>query len=289
LITDSKLSVGELDKTFMHDSIHGRCRLPKGYRIIVVPRDATFEDDDPNQPDKSARIKISSNYNSVKVLIALGQTLFATTTVYRSKGDQITRFGYAAFGLTVAPYAFMSVINLFGHLMCPDYSTKYLVESAGLRHLREHSNAPQGFNLRDDEKNILVEGVVGKLTLDADRKAQSTDHHGYAYGVVRHVLIAWSSLILGIGVPLAIIGGISGFHKGSSTHAQRVWTMCWLAFGVFMGFTETYMSWAYSESQSESGHLMFIGMAATYGTPAIGGLVVVGQMISNYGVCTRIS
>jgi hypothetical protein len=259
--------------------IHGRCCIPAGYKVIDVPEDATFDDDDPRGSDKSQITKISCDYNSVKALIALGQSLFAITTLYLARGDQIATFGYAAFGLTVAPYAFMSVVNLFGHLMCPDYPSKYLVESEGLRHLQRQLRDQHGFVLRDEERGIFVEGVVGKLTLEADRRARRKSDEKAFFPV-------FLSFILGIAIPLAIIGGLSRFHKGSATVAQRVWTMCWLAFGVFVGYSDAEASIGEDPNEYNYGRMVWI---LVYCAPAIGGFVVVGQMISHYGVCTRIT
>lgn len=58
------------------------------------------------------------------------EAIFAIKTLYDTRGDQITQFGYVAFGLTVAPYATMSLINLFGGLMTPQYPCLYMVESS---------------------------------------------------------------------------------------------------------------------------------------------------------------
>lgn len=49
------------------------------------------------------------------------QIVFGMSTLYRTKGNQIERYGYAAYGLTVTPYALMSILNLAGNLMRPDY------------------------------------------------------------------------------------------------------------------------------------------------------------------------
>lgn len=98
--------------------------MPEDYYLVVLPPDAKFE-----PPPVGKELKLSSNRNFVRILIALGQAVYAITTLYRTQGDQITRFGYAAFGLTVIPYLFMSVMNLIGNLMRPDYPTLYLVES----------------------------------------------------------------------------------------------------------------------------------------------------------------
>ena len=45
------------------------------------------------------------------------QAVWAIITLYRARADQIQEFGCAAFGLTVAPYAFMSVMNIIGSLL----------------------------------------------------------------------------------------------------------------------------------------------------------------------------
>jgi hypothetical protein len=83
------------------------------------------------QPEQNSTI--SCNYNFVKILVTFGQTLFAIATLYRTRGDEIARYGCAAFGLTVTPYAFMPVVNLFGNLMCPEYLAMYLVEPEAMK------------------------------------------------------------------------------------------------------------------------------------------------------------
>lgn len=60
-----------------------------------------------------------STYNIPKLIIGLVQAIWATSTLYRARGDQIDRYGYAAFGLTVTPYAFMSVLNIIANISNP--------------------------------------------------------------------------------------------------------------------------------------------------------------------------
>ncbi len=60
--------------------------------------------------------------------MSLGQLIFAIATLYSARGDQIPLFGYAAFGLTVVQYAWMSFVNLLANSMCPQYGTMFLVE-----------------------------------------------------------------------------------------------------------------------------------------------------------------
>lgn len=99
--------------------------LEPGYSIIMLPpctpvRELLHDD---------ATDRIASAYDSIKVLVALGQAILAIRTLYQTRGDQIDRYGYASFGLTVAPYAIMSIINLLGALSRPDYDAVYLVGS----------------------------------------------------------------------------------------------------------------------------------------------------------------
>ncbi|KIW26192.1 uncharacterized protein PV07_09306 [Cladophialophora immunda] len=116
--------------------IHGNLQLPDGYTLALVPSDALVESsvqstDDSGDFDMN-RFKtepIAVSYSLPKALIAVAQTAYASTTLYRSRGDQIRRYGYAAFGLTVVPYLVMSVINLLSTLITPEYSAFYLVGS----------------------------------------------------------------------------------------------------------------------------------------------------------------
>jgi hypothetical protein len=57
------------------------------------------------------------------------QVVYASVTLYRTRGDQLDRYGYAAFGLTVIPYIVMSMVNLLGNLLTPEYPNLYLVRS----------------------------------------------------------------------------------------------------------------------------------------------------------------
>lgn len=107
---------------FFGGKIHGRLHPPEGYCLAVVPRNTTFIEDW-TMPARA----IPFGYNAVQILISLAQLLFAITTIYRSRGDQLDRYGYAAFGLTVIPYAWMSHVNLAGNLIRLHYSSAYLV------------------------------------------------------------------------------------------------------------------------------------------------------------------
>ena len=298
--------------------VHGKVVLPDGYALMVVPKDTVLEDD-PSvelkfcdkivravsklfQVDSSHNTLISSNYNFVKILVSLGQTLFAVATIYRTRGDQISKYGYAAFGLTVIPYAWMSLINLFGNLIRPEYPALYLVESETLDQLRNQVEMNQ-----PDDNILLIQGTVGRMTklseADALRKWQKLS--GRASGALsRYFFMANFNLYLAAvylsAVPIAVVGGLTGFHPESSTLAERVWVMLWLIFGIIVGAIIGPMSDVlegrpvlnaldrYSGTSLQAINLS-IYYAVLYSAPAIGGYVVVGQMMKDYGVCMRIS
>ena len=56
--------------------------------------------------------RLSSSFNFFQPIVAVFQTVYAGITLYRTRGDQLDRFSFAAFELTVAPYLVMSVASL---------------------------------------------------------------------------------------------------------------------------------------------------------------------------------
>ncbi|KAH8702792.1 hypothetical protein GQ44DRAFT_778475 [Phaeosphaeriaceae sp. PMI808] len=91
----------------------------------------------------------------VKAVAALAQSAYALYTLYRARGDQINQFGYAAFGLTVAPYAVMSIMNLLGNLCRPEYPSLYMVESSIMDEARQRGG--------------LFDGAVGRIKENESR------------------------------------------------------------------------------------------------------------------------
>jgi hypothetical protein len=91
-------------------------------------------------------------------------------------------------------------------------------------------------------------------------------------------------------VPVARNGALSGFHKGHSTHAQRVWTMTWLGFGSLGSFLNLNWRTARFATGGVWGIENFLNFVIFgYAAPAIGGFVVVGQMLRSYGTCITVS
>lgn len=92
----------------------------------------------------------------------------------------------------------------------------------------------------------------------------------------------WVSMIVG-SIPIAINGSLSHFSRGHSTIAQRAWTMTWLAFGVYFGVILNLVSSMMVDEAPWALNSFLI-----YFVPAIGGFVVVAQMLMSYGSCIEI-
>lgn len=92
---------------------------------------------------------------------------------------------------------------------------------------------------------------------------------------------------------LLIVGLKSRFHKGQSTHAQRIWTMTWLAVGIAIGAFAAFYSAILEfrdrrqlEGLSDMDKLVLMLLVVViFAAPAVGGFVVVGQMLKSYGDC----
>lgn len=96
-------------------------------------------------------------------------------------------------------------------------------------------------------------------------------------------------------IPLAIIGGLSGFKPQSATLAQETWTMTWLVSGGVVGvWGMSFWGWLNCDLDAGLGRTdlihFFIGsliFMLIFAVPTIGGFVVVGQMLVAYGSCYR--
>lgn len=286
----------------------------------------------------SSESGISWSYNFSKGLIAIFQALYASATLYETQGDQIDRYGYAAFGLTVAPYLMMSIINLIGTVLTPEYSTVFMVESEIMKEARERNGAffsgvvgklafkrstSQSFDATlkiDDQDRTVMEVRDGfknseetpQMSMDQEDStiksrtilipaSEEASHVRELFGFVNrgNSFIDPISILLAIVVGLvsvAINGGLSHFNPGKSTHAQRVWTMTWLAIGIYYGFTEPIIDFTNSfmaryrlfEVLFQISVLGRLGLLLFACAPAIGGFVVVGQMLMSYGHCIHI-
>lgn len=110
-------------------------------------------------------------------------------------------------------------------------------------------------------------------------------------------------------VPLAIVGGLSRFQAGNSTQLQRGFAMSWLVCGAWYGLIKQITAglvFAHPKddprSTAEAKPLTFEDFSVEPAAPdfviflyillccpfVVGGMVVAGLMMRDYGVCTLI-
>ena len=264
--------------------------------------------------------QLSSVNNLAKGLIAIFQTIYASFTLYNARGDQIQHYGYAAFGLTVLPYICMSIINLASTILTPDYPMLYLVESEVMDEAKKRQGAKfEGvvgrilttgasdefsktvkFDFNGDSTKMVAlvrksDGDFTEFDKEAEMGVGKIRTNPWARNVVYHIpscrpfrmisqsselpptrprqtRVAKTAYALAL-IPLVVNGILSHFSPRQSTFAQRAWTMTWLALGTV-------------SSRVNQVPLLIV---LVYSVPAIGGFVVVSQMIMQYGTCERLA
>ena len=172
--------------------------------------------------------------------IAIAQVIFSSITIYRTRGDQIEKYGYAAYGLSVYPYALMSLANLIKLAICGRYPFLYVLRTA---------------TLVEAEKNGGVfEGAVGNLGVNRGKSDEVVDDSQHDeliaafseppswvspfrafrplgdYRNHKRIVPIIGSFILVIAIisqPVFVLL-VSGFNRGQSTRTQRIWMLGWL-------------------------------------------------------------
>ncbi|EJT74092.1 hypothetical protein GGTG_07940 [Gaeumannomyces tritici R3-111a-1] len=200
-------------------------------------------------------------------------------------------------------------INLLGNLACPQYDCMYIVDSAALREINDWRE--RGSTSDEDREKYKVEGVVGTLDETADHdlqpEYQPRDLSGNAYEeyklrYLRHrrrknrKRLIWEYVLtfMVAAVPLVIVGAISSFRSGQSTVEERAWTMAWLACGLvgqaLVAPAQPLEGRPFINTGAPNRHLytfIYLWLILTFGVPSIGGMVIVGRMIRDFGVCGR--
>lgn len=124
-----------VEKVGHHYQVFGTYKLPEGYELAYVPANAIVEplsfssDGSDQNAAPKPELTLTSSYSFASALVSIIQIIYALTGLYRSRGNQVSNYGYAAFSFTVLPYVIMSFVNLLGNLVTPRYSTLYLVRS----------------------------------------------------------------------------------------------------------------------------------------------------------------
>ena len=203
---------------------------------------------------ESEGIKLCRSEELTSAFVGIAQVIFASITIYRARGDQIEKYGYAAYGFSVYPYLLMSLANLIKLLACGRYPYAYVLRTATLAEA--------------EKKGGVFEGAVGNPREDGnDSQGGGGGSMGLSDppGWMEHAALPWltpsgdyrdywwivpiiGNLIFLIAIssqPLFVFL-LSGFNArrnargqkiwtpkaGQSTRAQRIWMLGWLVVNV---------------------------------------------------------
>jgi hypothetical protein len=118
------------------------------------------------QSKAESLIRIQWSFNFPKIIIAVVQLVYALISLYHARIHQIAVYGYAAFAMTVIPYAVMSFVNLISLLFCPDFPDLYLVDSSILKEAQDRASTQEKRRLK--KAMVLLVGTLEEEELVPD-------------------------------------------------------------------------------------------------------------------------
>jgi len=146
ITVQQKLSPYMVDTSFLQ--FHGQTTpLPDGYEWVIPPPPLVGQLLE--AVDSRDKIRIGRSQSYLKMASSIVQLIISSITIYRTRGPQLDRYGYAAFGLSVFPYTFMSFINLICIGIVGEYSCVYVLRTTVLEEA--------------ERRGAIVSGEVGNL------------------------------------------------------------------------------------------------------------------------------
>lgn len=178
----------------------------KAYTEHLIARDL--------QPTADIRIHRASGI--MQMLVSVVQIVAALYTLYAAEGAQIARWGYAAYGLSVLPYALMSVMNILSASVVGEYASGHVLRTPVLREaarregshfdgavgaVRKRAEPALGQHgragyvavwmrtvVRDESRELVVRTRTWerRFTLCASDGAESDGAHRFTVSALRH-------------------------------------------------------------------------------------------------------
>ncbi|TFY57309.1 hypothetical protein EVJ58_g7098 [Rhodofomes roseus] len=141
-------------------SLHGVANPPVGYSLAVPMHKAYTEDIILKDLEQTKELKIHHPSGITNVLLSIFQIVFAIFTLYFTPSDQIPRWGYAAYGLSVFPYALMSVMNLLCAAFVGGYASGHILRTPILEEsLKRAGQTSHAGNVT----TVTYDGLIGTV------------------------------------------------------------------------------------------------------------------------------
>jgi len=182
----------------------------------------------------------------------------------------------------------MSTVNVITSLLGPSFSTMFLVHTPDMTKAREDGGQFEG----------IVAELIPRSRGDMEVERIPFDVVQFTPGIKLASGIIW--IVFSFLAPLAIVGGLSGFNVGEiSTTTQRGWIISWIVIGSVSSLAALFFQFVVRMvfTNPISPHSEIVGsvvilfvsvcIVSVFWIPAIGGMVIVGQQLREYGICTR--
>lgn len=308
-----KITEGSHNNTVHPHQVHGLQVLPAGYALCSLSHTAQVQDsaegDRPN-------VVIACHYNLLKIAAATFQVLFASLTVWRTRGDQLERWGYASFGLTVIPFVLMSLVNLATHLFTPSYPALYLVSSPELKEAEGRGGIFSGVvgTVLEDTPSATLNptssstfsgsfAITPHHTSSFHRKGSTPSIYAISPTSPSTLLIPshsrfrsnatstfqryapWAAAYSLLAITVVAVWALTRFRAGRSTAVQRVAVAAWVgsnAVALLLPFLRVLpdVHWAC--------RCVLVGAVMVGPVAGTAGFYVVGGMLMELGKCERL-
>lgn len=129
--------------------LHGNSRLLPCQYKWVIPEQGDLDLLASALQDRNT-IKITKSTSYLKIATSIAQLAWSVITLVRTSGSQFDRYGYAAFGLSILPYALMSLFNLIFVLVVGEYPflsiMRTMISDEAKRQINGDQPQPVGVN-----------------------------------------------------------------------------------------------------------------------------------------------
>ncbi|KZT69205.1 hypothetical protein DAEQUDRAFT_765741 [Daedalea quercina L-15889] len=112
-----------------HHMLHGIAHPPKGYALAIPMRKGHTECLIRDHLKDTRRLKVHYRPGVMGIVLSVVQIGIGSYNLYTSRSNEIPRWGYAAYSLSVIPYVIMSVMNLLCAAIVDSYACAQLLRT----------------------------------------------------------------------------------------------------------------------------------------------------------------
>jgi hypothetical protein len=100
----------------------------------------------------------------MKGFAAIFQIIYGSQELFKARGRQLEKYGYASYSLTVVPYILMSLVNFLAAALQPQYPSMFIVlhQADNTADHADNTAGQTGNTAHDENIENKIAGAVGK-------------------------------------------------------------------------------------------------------------------------------